>query len=600
MLEHDPSKEDIAASRRWLTTQPETTPEQEDLITDLLFRERVAEINPWISYGLSLVVVITVPVMFWRVVSGWWIAIWELLWIGTVVGWRFAMRIYYRRHYPYPRRPHNRRFWKLLRHGYQIWFWFVYGLLALFCFVPGTIEWQILAVTGLLLSYVTASNYMTERTEMLVCALTLPWPTVYLLIRGGSSLQLAMAVFFLGFLSSITVWGMYLIKARRNEIYLRIRLFEERRRAEEANIAKSKFLAAASHDLRQPVHALTLFVAMLRERIQFPEVRSLVDNAARSVEALDGLFQALLDVSRLDAGIVQPKIGDFRIAPLFTRLITEYQAQATSKNLRLSSDYPDATVRSDPALLELILRNLLSNAIRYTARGEVVLRASSTDAGLRIEVVDTGIGIPADKHKEIFREFVQLGNPERDRSKGLGLGLAIVNRVAALLQHPVDVRSKPGEGSCFSILVPYGESSSIEETSASMPSSVGIAIEGLTVVVIDDEPAIRDGMQGILTGWGCTAVTAASADEARDTLHARQLMPDIIIADYRLRDEKTGAQAIETLRREFGTNLPGIIITGDTAPERLREASTSGFVLMHKPVAPAKLRSTLHRLHRRS
>jgi signal transduction histidine kinase len=423
-------------------------------------------------------------------------------------------------------------------------------------------------------------------------------------LRGGTT--------YYGMAALTFVYALILVRAERTmhrsalaAIALRFenldlieQLQEQKLAAEEANVAKSKFLAAASHDLRQPLHALSLFVTVLRERSRASETRPLVENVASSVAALEGLFQALLDVSRLDAGIVQPKVVDFHLHTLLHRLLAEYQVHATAKGLRLEGEYTDAVVRSDPALLELILRNLLGNAIRYTAQGKVTLRGLPVENGVRLEVADTGIGIPPERHKDIFREFVQLGNPERDRTKGLGLGLAIVKRVTALLQHPIELRSQPGAGSCFGVVLPSGGAAAAVELAALSATGAGVSLDGLTVVVIDDEAAIRDGMQAVLEDWGCSVVTAAAADDALAALRARQATPNVVIADYRLREEKTGVQAIVQLQQEFGAEIPAMIITGDTAPERLREAQASGFLLMHKPLAPAKLRAALQRLRR--
>jgi two-component system, sensor histidine kinase len=368
--------------------------------------------------------------------------------------------------------------------------------------------------------------------------------------------------------------------------------------AEQANIAKSKFLAAASHDLRQPLHALALFVAVLQGRIQYPEVRELVENVSRSVSALDGLFQALLDISRLDAGIITPKIVDFRLNALLERLAMEYQAHAREKGLTLSIDSDEHVVRSDPALVEIILHNLLSNAIRYTQQGSVSLRCETSGGGVRVEVIDTGIGIPEDKQAEVFEEFLQLANPERDRSKGLGLGLAIVKRTAGLLGHRIDLTSQVASGSSFSLDLPLGDPAAVVNITPEPPATQAEVLTGLCVVVIDDEAVIRIGMQIVLEGWGCTTVTAATVDDAIAMLRFRKEAPNLIIADYRLRAENTGAQAIAQLQREFGMQVPGLIITGDTAPERLREAQRSGYALLHKPVQPAKLRAFLQRLMR--
>ena len=483
---------------------------------------------------------------------------------------------------------------------------FYWGLAAVLFFVPESIGHQVFLYV-LILGMIGAAMFTTAYWPPGYYAFGIPllgftivnFALMDSLIYQGMAVVIPLYVVVLARIG----WTMHrsvldAIALRFENLDLIEQLQEQKQAAEEANVAKSRFLAAASHDLRQPLHALSLFVAVLRERIRYPEVRSLVENVCSSVAALEGLFQALLDVSRLDAGIVQPKPVDFRLAELLDRLTAEYLVHATAKGLRLTADYSDAVVHSDPALLELIVRNLLSNAIRYTQQGGVTLRSVAVEGGVRLEVADTGIGIPPDKQKEIFREFVQLDNPERDRTKGLGLGLAIVRRVAMLLQHPIELRSQPAAGSCFSVMVPLGGSDLVTALAGQPAAAPGISLQGLTIVVIDDEPFVRAGMQAVLEDWGCEVVATASGAEAVLALRARQQTPSIVVADHRLRNERTGVQEILLLQNEFGAEIPGVIVTGDTAPERLREAQASGYALLHKPVAPAKLRATLQRLRR--
>lgn len=371
-------------------------------------------------------------------------------------------------------------------------------------------------------------------------------------------------------------------------------LSEQRDAAERANVSKSKFLAAASHDLRQPLHALALFTSALDERIRYPDVRRIVDNIDASVRALEKLFNALLDISRLDAGVWQPEVRDFLVDDMRQPLLNDYLSEAKAKKLTLKCDPCDVVVRSDPALLERILRNYVSNAIRYTEKGEVRVVWQELDGALRIDVVDTGIGIPAAHHRDIFNEFHQLGNPERDRAKGLGLGLAIVERVARMLDHPIEIRSTPGAGSCFSVTVPLGNPAGIVREDGGKVGDTRNELAGLRVVVVDDEISVRTGMHTLLDQWGCDVLVAGSEEEAIEAVG--DMVPDVIIADYRLRGERTGVQAIERVRREFGQSIPALIVTGDTAPERLREAKASGNPLVHKPVQPAALRAFLRRV----
>jgi signal transduction histidine kinase/CheY-like chemotaxis protein len=366
------------------------------------------------------------------------------------------------------------------------------------------------------------------------------------------------------------------------------------RRADEANRAKTSFLAAASHDLRQPMHAMGLFVSALKDKNRDPETLPLVERLVASVNALEGLFDSLLDISKLDAGIVHAEIRDFPLQPIFERVARDWAADAGVKGLRLRFAPTRAIVRSDATLLERILRNLVSNAVRYTRKGGVLLGCRrSADGTLRIVVCDSGIGIEADQVPLIFKEFFQIANPERDRAKGLGLGLAIVDQLARLLGHSVAVASVPGRGSTFSLEVARGEALSAARPSAHAEEMPEGRLQDALIVVVDDEAAVREGMGEVLRQWGCTPLLAGSADEALALLAASGGPPRAVIADYRLREEKTGSDAIERIRAAYGAGIPGMIVTGDTAPDRLREAEASGYHLMHKPVRPLRLRALL-------
>ena len=364
------------------------------------------------------------------------------------------------------------------------------------------------------------------------------------------------------------------------------------RELELANRAKSRFLAAASHDLRQPMHALGLFVGQLSDMIQYPEARKIVDQVHASVEAMEQLLNALLDISKLDAGVLTPQLEDFPLATLLQRMENNFAAEARAKGLRLRVRPCHLAVRSDPLLLERIVMNLVSNAVRYTERGGIVVGCRRRGKRVRIDVWDSGIGIPEDKQREIFQEFIQLGNPERDRSRGLGLGLAIVERLARLLDHRIDLASTPGRGSRFSIELPLGDAQqAIREQRGSVPATN--SLNGLFVVVVDNEALVRAGMEGVLHGWGCHVVSAGSGDEALALLGEHERTPDVVISDYRLRENETGIAVIDRLRTHYASAIPAALISGDTAPERLREAKDSGYPLLHKPVSPAKLRALL-------
>jgi two-component system, sensor histidine kinase len=363
------------------------------------------------------------------------------------------------------------------------------------------------------------------------------------------------------------------------------------RKLEEADLAKSRFLAAASHDLRQPLHALTLFVTQLRGEKNRAEKTRLIGRIDAAVAAMNELFNELLDISRLDAGVLVPSILEFPVNQLLDRIEMTFAAAAREKGLRLQVVSHNAWIRSDFILLERILFNLVSNAIRYTEAGGVVVGCRRRASALRVEVWDSGIGIPQDQHRNVFGEFYQVPAVARDSRGGLGLGLAIVERLCRLLGHPIELTSAPGQGSRFFISVPL----TVPVASTAHPPQPAIDhARGKSVVVIDDDALVLDGMCGVLKSWGCNVVTATSGDAALAALLERQ--PDIIISDYHLRDGKTGFEVIESIRRAFGTSIPAFVISGDTAPERLREARASGYYLLHKPVLPMTLRSVVSQL----
>jgi two-component system, sensor histidine kinase len=367
--------------------------------------------------------------------------------------------------------------------------------------------------------------------------------------------------------------------------------------AERANLAKSKFLAAASHDLRQPLHAMTLFVAAMDDRAQPPETRAMLGNIQRCATALESLLQTLLDISKIDAGIIEPRTRDFRLAPLLRRLAAEFALQAQSAGLTLTTRCDDLTAKSDPDLVERILRNLITNAIRYTASGGVEIRCQTGASAIVVEVKDTGIGIPAAQQERVFDEFVQLGNPERDRTKGLGLGLAIVRRLAGLLGTPLTLDSAPGRGSTFRIELPAGNPAAADDGAHDVAVAAP-SLEGAVVVVVDDEADVREGMRTLLEGWGCDVIAGEDAESVLHRLDAAELVPHVVLVDYRLRGKTTGVDAIKAVHRHFDLDIPAAIVTGDTAPERLVEAQASGYALLHKPLRPAKLRVLLQNLRR--
>lgn len=325
-----------------------------------------------------------------------------------------------------------------------------------------------------------------------------------------------------------------------------------RRNAEQANTAKTRFLAAASHDLRQPMHALGLLFATLADRVRNEQTAPLLDRIDDSVQAVDTMLNSLLDISKLDAGVVEPRIEAVDLVALFQRRSNEHQPIASLTGNRLRLRAANVAVRSDGSMLLRILGNLIANALRYTHHGRIVVGARRRGDSIRLDVLDTGPGIPPESVDEIFLEFHQLGNPQQVRQR---------SQAAPLL---------------------------------------GADVRGRRVLVLDDEVAVLEAMRRLLERWGCEVITAASPEEAESRFTSEATTPDLLIVDYRLRRHASGIDAIGRLRELAGGPIPALIVTGDTAPDRLREAQASGYPLLHKPAMPAALRTAMRQLiHRR-
>jgi two-component system, sensor histidine kinase len=366
--------------------------------------------------------------------------------------------------------------------------------------------------------------------------------------------------------------------------------------AEQADLAKGKFLAAASHDLRQPMQSVMFFANALERHIADEEGRRKLSHLERGLDTLKNLLDSLLDVSRLDAGVVQTNIQEFPLHPMIEHIGAAYAPLAADKGLKLTVSPCRMTVISDRTLLERMVRDLIENALRYTETGEIRLTCFEAGGWVRIIVQDTGIGIPPDQLSRIFEEFHQVGNPERDRQQGLGLGLAIVRRLSNLLSHKVSVHSDVGRGSVFAIEVPLGKSDAgtlpvVRTAAVPMPANGN----GCFAVIIDDDAIVLMGLQVILGEWGFEVLAAGSEEQALERLSRIGRRPDIIIADYRLRDGKIGTDAIRNIRERIGSTVPGVILTGETGSECQQDAARYNLDIAHKPVTPRQLSRTLER-----
>ena len=407
------------------------------------------------------------------------------------------------------------------------------------------------------------------------------------------------------------------LRKGRETVELTVRLQAQTHRAVNLSQSRSRFLAAASHDLRQPVHALSLFVGALHQNPSTEQSGVILQHVSAAVDTMGVMFDALLDISKLDADLLKPNWQLVDLQPMLARIGAEHAVLAAAKGLSFHTDTSDTTdtsnrarllVRTDPVLLERVLRNLLSNAIRYTAQGAVLIRARARAQRVELVVADTGMGMPAHRREEAFEEFVQLHDAGRDAGhdagpdpqQGLGLGLAIVRRLVDLLGLRLVLRSRPGRGTVFALhLAAVDEPRPLAAPTLADQAS-GKALTGLhpgaVVIVIDDNVAIQVAMQTLLRAWGCQVYVAASPTALMPQLMGLQVAPALLLCDSRLRDGEDGIHAISEIREAFNQDVPAILISGDTGPERLREAVASGLPLLHKPVTQAQLREAIARV----
>ncbi|MGO9989295.1 MAG: hybrid sensor histidine kinase/response regulator [Steroidobacteraceae bacterium] len=368
--------------------------------------------------------------------------------------------------------------------------------------------------------------------------------------------------------------------------------------AARANQEKTHFVASAAHDLRQPLHALGMFCATLEQRLLNAPEKPLVRNMMNAIESLEESFGAILDISRLDAGTVQTAPQSFPIRDVFRRLYQQFGGEAENRGLALRFRATRRIVRTDPMLLERVLANLVQNALRYTRHGGVLVAARRHSRGIALEVWDTGLGIPEDKKDMIFREFYQIDNPERDRGRGQGIGLAIVRRLCNLLDLPLELQSTLGRGSVFRVIVSPGDGSAIDSPVAEADTFPPRRTGTITVLLVDDDRSIRDATRELLVPMQVQVLTAATIAEAVTLARTSSEQIDLVISDWRLRGQENGIDAVNAVRAVAGQSTPAVLITGDTSPELLRFAHESGLAVLHKPLQPRQLVRLIKHLRR--
>lgn len=378
---------------------------------------------------------------------------------------------------------------------------------------------------------------------------------------------------------------------------IEVRLLDAKQDAEQANLSKTKFLAAVSHDLLQPLNAARLFTGALLEQAMPERISSLICSVSNSLQDVETLLGTLVDISKLDAGVIKPDIAPFRLNELLATLAAEYTQVAAAEDLRFRFRGSDAVVLSDATLLARILRNFLTNALRYTdPGGEILLGCRRRNGKVLLEVWDTGAGIPADKLTEIFQEFRRIPNGRHQQDKGLGLGLAIVDKISKMLDHPVRVRSREGVGSVFSVELPLGRLNPESFAPTFRDPAFDSQLQGARIWMIDNDASICAGMSTLLSGWGCEVVTALGMDDLQQQLSIGSAPLDLLIADYHLDDGVTGVDLVGSILQQRGDKPPVLMITANYTNELKQAVKEQGYLLMNKPVRPLKLKATLAHL----
>ena len=504
--------------------------------------------------------------------------------------------------------------WRWRAHGGTLASGAVWGLAGAMFYVRG----ESIQQTGLILIVYTfcvaAMPILATQPRLYISYLALAaLPLIVRIASVGDPYSLQLAGLLALIVSLTAVLGGNYRQAMARVIDLKLRLSEAlvelraekqiaeaaRRDAEIANRAKTQFFAAASHDLRQPLHAMGLFAEALRQRTRDSEVAPLVNSIHESVDALEGLFSELLDITRIDSGTLEVHERSFELGDILRKLRLHFEPSAFEKGLSLRLRGASRVVHADPVLVERIARNLVSNAIRYTEDGTVLVGCRQRGGKVVLQVWDSGVGIVPEQQARIFQEFYQVpgqGLPGAGQRKGLGLGLAIVRRLADLMGTPLKLQSWPGRGSVFSLELPAGRLALSKPPLGPGASGPALTLQGRRIVVVEDEAAVRAGLEALLMSWGaqllvfdsvtsCVAwVKGASRDER---------VPDLLMVDFRLEDGHTGIEALQALRRRFGAGIPAIMVTGSTMSRVEEEAQANDFHVLVKPVLPNKLRALI-------
>lgn len=453
------------------------------------------------------------------------------------------------------------------------------------------------ALTGYIsVTLISNTIYLPQFLGFVYCA-AFPYLLSFLLLEG--TIYTVLAAYAVIYSVVMTAFGRVAnknyVKAKRSaydNIELLNRVTQEKKVATEAIDQKNQFLAATSHDLRQPLHALGLYIDALKIRPLDAQSSEITDKLKSTSDALNELMNGLLDISRLDASTVENRPEHIDISFIINRLIEEHKVEVNSDNIELSSLGGRRFVYADPVLSERIIRNLLSNSIKYTTQGHITVSSESIGDRVQVIVKDTGIGVPSEQIDHIFTEFTQLHNPERDRAKGLGLGLSIVKRLCDLQQIELDFSSEESVGTEVRLTFVGGDQSLAPIDVVSKNAGV----KGLTIVFIDDEKSIRDGMKLMIESWQCMPIIASDGNQAMARIIDHNDDIDLVVSDLRLKNHESGVDLVHRIREELNEDVPAIILTGDTAVDKLTQTKESGMEILHKPINSNSLRSKVEEI----
>lgn len=482
-----------------------------------------------------------------------------------------------------------------------------WGSVSLFLFPAESLVAQMILAMAVMIGAAAITVATIVYRPVFYCVLFLLVPLFVQFVRVGDEGHYIFALGCVGFTAmlffinaSVSQLVEQSIRLRFSNHQLASDLRVQKDMVEKSSMAKSSFIAVASHDLRQPLHAHGLFLGELRERLGKDAVVSrIVDKLESSLLIVSELFDSLLDISRLEAGVVEANIQRFSVNEVMNPIVEQYRVKAEASGLVLRAVLPRCVIKSDKILLGRILRNLLENAVCNTTRGKILIGCRRRGNSLMIQVWDTGCGIRENELHGIFKDYYQIKCQNRRRSHGMGLGLAVVSQLCDLLGHTVSVRSVFGKGSVFSVEVPITEPVEVSKHDLSPAAYIAGGLGGMKVLVIDDDESVRLAMSGILGSWKCSVVAGCDADDVIRKMPSGYI-PDVIIADYQLSDGKTGPREIEVLNRRFNRDIDAAVITGDAAPRYDEGLGASQYPLLQKPVSPAKLCTLLRFIRSRN